>query len=178
MNSLEKIYYDLTGTPYLKVKLVAKNIVVKTESFKMSEKVITDFGVFKSPEFNNQIFEKNVYYVHYDITDFKPLKLVKKSVVDKLSELVYLGHIAVSFDKKDENYGKQLNNEPMSFITDKISPQEYASLLDNESLIAVSKAKKGEGLGSLFEPKNIVIVIILAVAVIFGYKYISTGVLF
>jgi uncharacterized protein YfkK (UPF0435 family) len=173
MDNLKKIYYDLTGTPYFKVQLMAHNHILDTLNFTPDERIVTKYGEFQSPKDCHKVYNDNKIWIMYDIEDFKPLKMVKKSVYDKIKEKI-LKHndISIIYDKNDENYEKQTDNEPLTYIHEKINPREYMALHEAQTIIDMSKPEKGN---NIFTGNNMLYLILICIGGFIAYKYMTTG---
>lgn len=175
MGKFEELYHKLTGTPYVNVKLLAHNHVVGIEPFKMEnvkQYVKTGFGKFQAPDFKELIYEDNKYIAYYNITDFRRLKPIKKSIIKKTVEIIKYKGITIEYEPDINQDG----NPPIIYVSDDITPQQFESMLENESLIAVNKpVKEDNGFGDLFNMKNILLMVGLGVAAIIGFNYLRTG---
>jgi hypothetical protein len=169
------MYCDLTGTPYLRVRLMSHNHIIDVLSFKPDEKIVTSYGLFKSPDDEHKVYVDNKYEITYDISDFKPLILKKKSLNQKVKEQLRFSDIIIEYEPLDDTE-KQQNNQPLIYIADKISPQEFLAMNESESIIAVSKPKKEAS--NMFTTQNLMIIGLALFGGFLAFNYMTRGRLF
>jgi hypothetical protein len=172
MRNFKKIYYDLTGTPYLKVWLCGNGNVVKEKNYGMEEEIKNEFGVFEKPDIREAIRFKDKYYVYYDIYNFKQIKL--KDVGEKISMEDFNKRIAGDevFKSKIYNLLYEGAKENLKMIAVKVTPFEIQALTERSSLLAAFNPDKKN---DILSQQNIIYIIIAIVVLYAVYNLLTTG---
>lgn len=163
MHKLTKLVYDLSGTPYIQLWFIGKGIVVKTQYFKMDEKINNEYGHFKTPALDELIFKKNVYHGFKNIDDCESLELTKTSAITNIMN---------KFKKSKQYTENKIKEIPLDqFVINGLSPMELQSYLESQSIVTMMKSTNKKKL----DTNMLVILIVVLGGGFVAYKMLFGG---